>query len=69
MSQMLFDQPYRCCRIDEVEGLDGARYYVSFRPTDNAFEGTAFTFSIEDPNRFKVGQDYRLFIATQEDKE
>lgn len=67
MAQLLFDQPYRCCRVDEIEGLEGQRYYVSFRPTDQAFEGTSFTFSVEDPNRFRVGQDYRLFIATQDE--
>lgn len=66
MSQLLFDQPYRCCRIDEIDGMEGYRYYVSFRPSDQAFEGTAFTFSIEDVSRFAVGQDYRLFISTKD---
>jgi hypothetical protein len=69
MSQMLFDQPYRCCRVDEIDGtIEGARYYVSFRPSDEGFEGTSFTFLVDDPNRFHVGQDYRLFIATKEEE-
>jgi hypothetical protein len=65
---MLFDQPYRCCRVDEIEGLEGYRYYVSFRSSEDAFEGTAFTFAVEDPQRFTVGKDYRLFIATQDEE-
>jgi len=66
MAQMLFDEPYRCCRVDEVDGTGEYRYYVSFRPSEQSFEGTSFTFSVEDPKLFTVGEDYRLFIATKE---